>query len=176
MYIAFVALGALLRLLPHVPNVAPVAALALFCAAHGRRRFAIGVPLAVLATSDLLIGGHQTWPFVYGAFVLIALLGLALFKRGVTTPRLIGASLASSGLFFLVSNFGVWASGGLYPRTAQGLLTCYAMALPFLRNTITGDFLYVGLLFGGYALATRLISLASAAERLPSTSPSFSRS
>jgi len=151
----FVALGALLRVLPHLPNFTPIGALALFGSAHGSKRFALLVPLGAMALSDLWLGGHATLPFVYAAFVLIALLGMYLFRDGVTPTRAVGGSLAASMILFVVSNFGVWATGTLYPRTLEGLVTCYAMALPFLRNTLLGDLFYVGVLFGGYELARR---------------------
>jgi len=147
--------GALARLLPHLPNFTPIGAIALFGAARGNRRTALIAPLAALALSDFLIGGHATLPYVYGSFVMIALLGMVVFRNGVTAPRAVAASLASSMILFLVSNFGVWASGTMYAPTFDGLLTCYAMALPYLRNTMLGDLFYVGVLLGGYAFARR---------------------
>jgi hypothetical protein len=59
-------------------------------------------------------------------------------------------------IFFVVSNFGVWLQSGMYPHTLAGLADCYTLALPFFRNTLTGDLVYSGLLFGAYAFATRL--------------------
>ena len=153
----FIALGALLRLIPHLPNFTPIGAMALFGSAYGSRRFAIFVPLAALALSDLVIGGHATLPFVYGAFILIALVGMVIFRNGVSVPRAIGGSLAASGILFLVSNFGVWAVRDFYPKTWEGLVTCYTLALPFLRNTVTGDLIYVGVMFGGYEAVRRLV-------------------
>ena len=79
----------------------------------------------------------------------------------VSMPRVMGASVASSLILFAITNFGVWASGTLYPTTWQGLITCYAMALPYLRNTMLGDLFYAGVFFGGYALATRHAALAN---------------
>jgi hypothetical protein len=61
--------------------------------------------------------------------------------------------MGCSVIFFLVSNFGVWAQGQLYPDTWAGLTLCYQMALTFFRNTFIGDALYATLLFGAYALA-----------------------
>ena len=58
------------------------------------------------------------------------------------------ASLSASVVFFLVSNFGVWASGTMYPNTFSGLMICYAAGLPFLKNTLIGDMAYSGALFG----------------------------
>lgn len=153
----FIALGALARLLPHAPNFTPIGAMALFGSAYGGRRFALTVPLAAMALSDLVIGGHATLPFVYLAFLLIALTGIVLFRNGVTFGRAIAGSLSASAILFVVSNFGVWAAGNLYPRTAEGLLTAYTMALPFVRNTLLGDLFYVALMFGGYELARRWV-------------------
>ncbi|MFQ5744815.1 MAG: DUF6580 family putative transport protein [Acidobacteriota bacterium] len=153
----FIALAALLRLIPHLPNFTPIGAMALFGAAHGSRRFAIFAPLAALVASDLILGAHPTLPYVYGAFILVALVGMVIFRHGVATRRVIGASLVSSAIFFLVTNFGVWAVRDFYPHTLQGLLTCYAVALPFLRNTVAGDLFYVGVLFGGYAVVRRMM-------------------
>jgi hypothetical protein len=56
----------------------------------------------------------------------------------------------SSILFFIVTNFGVWLTGGgwFYPKTWQGLMECYTLAIPFFRNTVAGDLVYTGALFG----------------------------
>ena len=148
-------IGAIARLLPHLPNFTPIGGMALFGAAHGSRRSAIIAPLAALAISDLFIGNHATMPFVYASFILIALMGGVLFRNGITTTRVIGGSLASSLILFGLTNFGVWAVGTLYPPTWQGLVLCYTMALPYLAYTAAGDLFYVGVFFGGYALATR---------------------
>lgn len=147
--------GVIARLLPHLPNFTPIGGMALFGAAHGSRRSAIVAPLAAMALSDLVLGSHGSLPFVYASFVLIAVMGMVVFRNGVSVPRVIGASMASSLILFGVSNFGVWATGTMYAPTWQGLLTCYAMALPYLRNTMLGDLFYAGVFFGGYALATR---------------------
>jgi hypothetical protein len=153
--------GAIARLLPHLPNFTPIGGMALFGAAHGSRKSAIIAPLAAMVLSDLFLGSHGSLPFVYASFVLIALLGTVVFRHGVTMPRLIGASTASSLILFAVSNFGVWATGTMYPQTWQGLVTCYAMALPYLRNTMLGDLFYAGVFFGGYALAMRHDAIAA---------------
>jgi hypothetical protein len=57
----------------------------------------------------------------------------------------------------------VWAVGGFYPRTGEGLVSCFAAGVPFFWNTLGGDALYAGILFGGFALAERLFP----AMRLP---------
>ena len=134
------------------PNVHPLAAMALFGAAHFRSKIlAFVVPLAALFITDLFVGFHDLMPFVYGSFVLIGIIGFSLRGRVKPMPVVL-ATLAGSILFFLITNFGVWLMGTMYPMTVDGLLTCYTAALPFFRNTFIGDFVFVGVLFGGFAL------------------------
>ena len=150
---AFVLLVALVRLMPHPPNVAPVAALALFGGAHfTRKAWAFVVPLVAMLLSDAVLGFHGLMPVVYGAFAATVGIGL-LLRRRRSPLRIAGASLASSVLFFTVTNLGVWALGSLYPKTIGGLVACYVAAIPFFHNTLLGDAFFTAVLFGGLALA-----------------------
>lgn len=152
---ALVLAAAAARLIPHPWNVSPVAAMALFAGAqYGSRSVALAVPLAAMLLSDALLGFHSTMPFVYGALALTVLLGRRLRIQSVD-GRLIGASLASSVLFFLVTNAGVWLMEGLYPLTANGLWACYAAGIPFFRWTLLGDLAYSAVFFGALQLACR---------------------
>ncbi|HEY8228585.1 MAG TPA: DUF6580 family putative transport protein [Pyrinomonadaceae bacterium] len=141
------------RLIPHPPNVAPITALALFSGAHfSNKRFAFAIPLSALLLSDFVLGFYRQMWIVYGAFCLIACIGLLLRRR--TKGYLVaGATLAGSVLFFALTNLGVWAFGSLYPKTSDGLIACYVAALPFFQNTILGDCLYTALLFGALWIA-----------------------
>lgn len=71
---------------------------------------------------------------------------------------LLGAGLVNSIFFFLFTNFGVWLVGGLYPHTVEGLKQCYTLAIPFYRNTLAGDFVYLTLLVGTFEGALRFAS------------------
>lgn len=145
------------RLIPHPPNMASISAVALFGGAYlSDKRLAFLVPLSALFLSDLLIGLYSHMEVVYGSFALVVCIGL-LLRRRRTPMRIAGAALASSILFFVITNFGVWAFGSLYPKTAAGLAACYAAAIPFFQNTLVGDALYTAVLFGGFALAERLV-------------------
>jgi hypothetical protein len=144
------------RLIPHPPNMASIAAVALFGGAYlSNKWLAFLVPLAALFLSDLVLGLYGHMEIVYGSFALVVCIGLLLRKRR-TPLRIAGAALASSTLFFVITNFGVWAFGSLYPKTAAGLVTCYVAAIPFFQNTLVGDALYTTVLFGGFAFAERL--------------------
>lgn len=154
---------ALYRLIPHWPNVTPVAALALFGAATFERKW-LGLvgPLAAMLLSDALIGFHGSMSAVYISFALTWLLGSYTLSQRQSAGRLAAVSVASSVLFFLITNFAVWyapgAATGFYPQTVQGLMTCYAAGLAFYDgqsfalNGLAGDLFFSGLLFGGYAL------------------------
>lgn len=152
-----IAFAVILRVVPHPANVAPIAAMALFGGAYLDKRYTLAVPLIAMLLSDLVIGFHNTMPFVYGSFVIIGLIGLWL-RNHKTLVNTIGATLISSSLFFLITNLGVWLVGGLYPKTLQGLLNAYFYAIPFFRNTIVGDLFYVGLFFGAYQLILKVLN------------------
>lgn len=153
------------RLIPHPPNFAPITAMALFggtCFAS--KRLAFLVPLGAMLVSDLAmgllsgdlsLGMHSLIPIVYGSFALIVCLGFWLRRRGRVGPIIAAAALASSVLFFVLTNFCVWALGSLYPKTWDGLVACYVAAIPFFHNTLLGDAVYTTVLFGGLALAEK---------------------
>jgi len=78
-------------------------------------------------------------------------------KNHKTVANVLGASLFGSIIFFLVTNFAVWAvPHSMYPHNLQGLLQSYIMGLPFLKNTLLGDLFYVGALFGLYEVVLLL--------------------
>lgn len=152
---SMIVLAAATRLIPHPPNMTPIAAIALFGGAtFADRRLAFLMPLAALALSDLVIGFSRDSGFVYLSFALIVATGMWLQQRR-TAPVILGAVLFSSCLFFALTNFGVWALGAMYPHTLAGLGACYVAAIPFFRNEALGDLFYAALLFGGFALLER---------------------
>jgi hypothetical protein len=147
--------AALSRLLPHPPNFTPIAALALFGGAQfANPRAAFLVPLVAMLLSDLILGFTNLTPVIYGCFALTVCLGFWVRRRR-DVGRIAVAALAGSLLFFVITNFAVWAASGLYPRTLAGLVECYIAALPFFRNTLAGDLFYSAILFGGLKLAER---------------------
>ena len=149
--------AAALRLVPHPPNFAPIAAMALFSGAQlGRRPLAFVAPFGAMLLSDAIIGFHLLMPFVYGSMALTVLLGWVALKR-LSPLRVGGAALASSILFYLITNFGVWLQLGTYPHTLAGLAACYVAAIPWFQNTVAGDLFYSGLLFGGFALLEKAV-------------------
>lgn len=154
--------AAALRLLPHPPNFTPVGAIALFAGAHlERKRWAFAVPLAAMLVSDAVIelltgrGFTSEMPVIYGTFAAIVGIGLLIRARRTAVLPVAGAALASATLFFLTTNFAVWASEHLYARTLPGLVACYVAAIPFFGPTLASDLFYSAVLFGGFAWAER---------------------
>jgi len=153
------------RLIPHPLNFAPITAIALAGGVYLDKRVSILVPVAALVISDWILGFYPVLFFVYGSVVAIGFIGLWLRSHKKLVP-VVGASLASSILFFLVTNFGVWAIGPeMYPRTWAGLADCYAAGIPFFRNTVTGDLFYVAVLFGLFELLGYLLGHQSATQK-----------
>ena len=146
-------LGFTMRLIPHVPNMAPVAAIALFSGCYLNKKISPWVPLAIMIIADLIIGMHEVVLFTWGSFILIGFIGMRL-KEKRTPIRILGFTLGGALLFFLITNFGVWMVW--YPKTAAGFIDCYVKALPFFRNTMVGNSLFAFVLFGGYELARKL--------------------
>jgi hypothetical protein len=166
---ALVLIAALSRLLPHLPNMTAVGAMALFSGAYVTNRvLALFLPLFSLFLSDLILNnvvyaafnnGKFVWFYdgaiwVYGAVALTVLIGLTLSKK-VNSRAVLMASLACSAAFFLLTNFGVWQSGSMYPKTDVGFAACYTAALPFFMNSLIGDLAFAALLFGGFELAQK---------------------
>jgi hypothetical protein len=157
--LALIVFGVVMRLLPHPANLAPVGAIALFGGAILPRKLGWWLPMAIMAVSDYIIGFYSGVLFTWSAFLLVGLFGMVL-RNSSNWFRVPFGALGGGVIFFIMSNFGVWVQGGLYPHTWAGLAECYTMALPFLRNTLMGDLAYGAILFGAYALAVRGLRLA----------------
>jgi hypothetical protein len=145
-------IAAFVRLLPHPPNFAPIAAMALFGGAYfSKKTFAFIIPLAAMFLTDMIIGIYSYAWIVYLSFAIIVVLGIVMLKK-VSVKKLIFASVTASVSFFAITNFGVWALGTLYPKTPAGLMASYTAAIPFFQNSLIGDLFFVGVMFGVYEL------------------------
>lgn len=173
--IAIILISAIvMRLIPHLPNFAPITAAALFSAAFLPKKYIFIVPLLAVAISDYLllyinpfvmpmfnfselqpIGAlvHGTTVWVWGSFMVSGLLGLLLRKKH-GAMRIGGVSLLASLQFYLITNFGVWAAGA-YARDFSGLIASYVAGLPFLNWTVLGDLFYTFSFFALYAIVMK---------------------
>lgn len=163
--LAIMALFAFLRVFISMPNISPVAAIALFGGTFiGRKGLAMILPLTILFISDLFLGLYSPvlMAAVYGSILLVSFIGLWL-RNHVRIHNVVAASLLSSVLFFAITNFAVWAEGLWYPMTWTGLASCYAMAIPFFRFEMVGTLGFTVVFFAMYQFATSRISAFKAA-------------
>ena len=167
--VAIIVLAALSRFIPHPFNFTPITAIALFGGAYFTNRWqAIVLPMAAMLLSDTILeittgfGFHSGMLVIYAAFTLVAVLGIKLLKT-VNPVRVISASVASSLIFFLITNFAFLypeaaiadPNLGNYPHNLTGIIASYTAGIPFLKNQILGDLFFSGVLFGGFSLLQR---------------------
>jgi len=153
---ALILMAAATRFLPHPPNFTAIGAMALFGSARLQdKRLAFILPIAAMLLSDLFIPFGFN-PSVYLSFVLIAILGLSLRNTKKVLP-IAGASVASSLIFYIITNFAVWMgdNGVMYSRSIDGLWMSYTAAIPFFWNGMAGDLFFAGMLFGSYELVSK---------------------
>ncbi len=174
--------ASLYRAWPDRPyGFAPQMAMAIFGGAVIQdKRWAFLLPLLSLLISDVLyqflyvngltdIKGFYSGQWVN--YLLIAgLTVFGFFMKKITAPRVLLHSMSGSIIFFLLSNFSVWAGGGGLgrPKTFDGLMMCYYDGLAFLRdygliknfygNLFIGDLFFSVLLFGSFYLVKQTMA------------------
>ncbi|HEY1678918.1 MAG TPA: DUF6580 family putative transport protein [Candidatus Sulfotelmatobacter sp.] len=138
-----------LNFLPHAWSFTPLAASLLFFGARGPRR-QMWIPVVLLAATDVVLTKVMysyvlSWDHVvtWAWYAGILLLGSAVLRQKSGFWRVVGAALASSVSFFVISNFAVWAAwSDMYSRSFSGLLACYTAAIPFFRGTLESDLFF----------------------------------
>lgn len=166
--VSLIILGISTRLIPHLPNFTAVGAVALFAGAMFKDGFkAFFIPLLILFISDLIINNvlyaayfdsfqwfTPGFGYIYAGFAITTLIGRLNIKDYKVLP-IFGGVLASTLVFFLLTNFGSWTSNVLYPKNFTGLMEAYTAGLPFLLNQLASTALYTTVLF---ASASFLVS------------------
>lgn len=172
--IVLVFVASISRLFPFIPNFQPIMGIALFAGAifSNNKKFAFLIPISAMLLSDVLlslfserlfgyyIGFHDTMFFVYLAFALIIMLGMKTNENSISSILL--NSVAGAIIFFIVTNLAVWMFGiGInnlpYEKSLNGLIACFAAALPFFKNTLISSVFFSSALFGAYYLGERYL-------------------
>ncbi len=158
--VGIIVLLAFLRLVPHPPNVTPIAAMALFAGAFfSSRILAYLVPLAAMILSDLLLGFHSTIGYVYIGVAITVLIGSSLEQ--ISVLRVAAAAVGASIVFFLITNFAAWLHHDMYPQNIEGLAQSYVAGLPFFRNSLIANLIFSYLVFYGLSgISNRFPNLA----------------
>lgn len=146
--ISFIIVAAIIRLFPHLPNVSPITAMALFSGVYfTNKKYAFIIPLLAMFFSDLFLGFSTISIFVYVAFILVGIIGVNSRKIKLTTV------LLSSLSFFIITNLGVWILS--YPKTINGLLECYTLAIPFFRYSLIGDLFFAAVMYFSFEFVSK---------------------
>jgi hypothetical protein len=158
----------------------PIAAATIFAGYHfSRALVAVLVPLATLAIGDVfLLPAHDNVPVIvatYGAMTIPVWLGRRLRSCGSTKTaiwRWLACGFVPATIFWVVTNFAVWAFQSDYEKTLLGLGQCYWAAIPFYRWMLAGDVFYLAVLASCWMLAgvslRRRQPAPQSADRIPS--------
>ena len=147
------AILAISRFVPHPPNFTSLLALTFYVPAILGIKFLPALILSFVIT-DMFVGFHNTIFFTWGSVVFIALLAKYFFKN--TLSRMFGAIIGVF-LFFIITNFGVWTSSGLYDYNLNGLILCYYLALPFLMYNFIAPLIFSTIIESIYAYRNNTI-------------------
>jgi len=156
--VVLITLGVAGRLLPHLPNFTPMAAIALFAGfIFVKRYMAVVAVVAAMLLTDYFAFGYLSPDWFASKSMMVVYLALlfpivfrGFLQKKLGILRIAGAALASSTVFFVATNFAVWAFSPMYEKTFTGIVLCYTMAIPFFQNTIAGDMMWSGIIFGSY--------------------------
>ena len=134
---------ALSRIIPHPQNFTPILASAIMAPLLIKDRwFGIAIPIVAMFISDIIIGFH---PYQFVVYFSLLVIGLVSPMRK-NFPMLAIIAVGSSVWFFMTTNLAVWFVWDYYPKTIDGLITCYTLAIPFFKNTLISTCLFTGLL------------------------------
>ena len=136
------------RIIPHPPNFTPIIAVAMVSGYFFKNVYvSLGVLLIAMLLADRFIGFYDNILFVYLSLFIISFIFFKI-SRKINFKNLFIYGFASSIIFFIISNFGVWALGspGInnipYERNFDGLIQCYIFALPFFGNTFFSTLIF----------------------------------
>jgi len=138
---------ALGRIIPHPPNFTPILATAIYTPYMVNDKWiAVLIPLSAMFIADIIIGFHPYMLWVYGAIGLSTLISNWSMRFNKKYIQLGVMAILSSILFFIITNFAVWAIWDYYPKTIDGLIICYIKAIPFFQNTLLGTIIYTAII------------------------------
>ena len=146
--ISLITILAFARLIPHPPNFTPIIAVAIISGYFFKNfNLSVLILLAAMLISDLFIGFYENIIFVYASLLLITFIFHKISNK-INFKNLFIYGFAGSAIFFVVSNFGVWALGSpgvydiAYEKSLSGLIQCYILAIPFFGNTFLSTLIF----------------------------------
>jgi len=160
-----IAVGFISRIIPHYPNFTAMGAVALMGGSLLRKPLeALLVTISTLFLSDIFINNliypsesfaffYSGAAYTYGAYALIVFVGYFIKHLNMKTFAM--GSIASMVLFFAITNFAVWSSGLMYPKTGAGLIAAYAAGIPYALNDLAATILFGISIAALYKVAVR---------------------
>ena len=140
--IALIFILALARLIPHPPNFTPIIAVAIMSSYFFKNVYlSILILLISMLLSDFIIGFYTNMFFVYISLTIITFIFFKISNK-IKYENLFIFAFFGSLIFYLISNFGVWALGNLYEKNLSGLIECYILAIPFFTNTFFSSIVF----------------------------------
>ena len=140
--ISLIFILAISRLIPHPPNFTPIIAVAIMSSYFFKNiYFSFFILLISMFLSDIFIGFYSNMIFVYFSLLLITYVFFQINEK-INSKSLIIFGFFGSLIFYLVSNFGVWALSGMYQKNFAGLVECYILAIPFFKNTLFSTIIF----------------------------------
>lgn len=156
----------------HTPlsNFTPVGAMALFGGCYFRDKWkAYLVPILTLWLSDLFLSFfvyyhelrwfYEGFLWTYGSFALMVVMGMFIKKINIKSVAIAGVSAAVA--HWVITDFGVWIGEQLYPKTMEGLIICFTVAIPYLKNMLISNLIFSAVMFGVFELAQRKFPVLS---------------
>lgn len=138
------------RLIPHPPNFSPVLAVSIFTGIKFKNHFfAYMIPVFAMFISDFFLGFHNGIFVIYGTLLFAAILARNFNKIHI-------ASVFSSCLFFLTTNFQVWIMSASYSKDIPGFVECFSLAIPFFGMTLISTLLFSYSFFYVYSFITSI--------------------
>ena len=146
--ISLILILALARLMPHPPNFTPIIAVAIMSGYFFKNINLSFLTLVVaMLIGDLFIGFYENMIFVYASLLLITFVFYKISNK-INFKSLFIYGFIGSLIFFIISNFGVWALGSpgvqdiAYDKSLNGLIECYILAIPFFGNTFLSTVIF----------------------------------
>ena len=131
------------RIIPHPSNFTPILAFAIMGPLLIKDRLlGMAIPIVAMFISDVIIGFHPYQFVIYCTILSISMISPMYKNFSMLGIMAIGGSV----WFFITTNFAVWIIWDYYPKTFEGLVACYTLAIPFFKNTIISTCLFTGLL------------------------------
>lgn len=151
------------RIIPQLPNINPLTALAILSGYVFEKKWAITITLFTLTIADVFLGLLTIYPifgdwslFTYSGFICIAYFATRLRDR-TKRSALWEYTLFSTLGYWLWTNFGTWIMTDMYTYDVRGFFECYLMALPYLRNALIGNILYLLIFLPGAKKLARIM-------------------